>query len=57
MTRLKYTLKTDTLFKILFTKYQDLLKRFVAALLNINYESIEQFIVITRQSNLPKARK
>ena len=57
MTRLKYTMKTDTLFKILFTKYQDLLKRLVAALLNINYESIEQFIVITRQSNLPKARK
>jgi len=39
-------MKTDTLFKILFTKYQDLLKRLVAALLGINYESIEQFIVI-----------
>ena len=46
MTRLKYTMKTDTLFKILFTKYQDLLKRLVAALLGISYESIEQFIVI-----------
>jgi len=39
-------MKTDTLFKILFTKYQDLLKRLVAALLGINYESIEDFIVI-----------
>jgi len=39
-------MKTDTLFKILFTKYQDLLKRLVAALLGISYESIEQFIVI-----------
>jgi hypothetical protein len=43
MTRLKYTLKTDTLFKLLFTKYPDLLKRLVAALLGIQYESIEQF--------------
>ncbi|MCL2572795.1 MAG: Rpn family recombination-promoting nuclease/putative transposase [Defluviitaleaceae bacterium] len=46
MTKLKYTMKTDTLFKILFTKYQDLLKRLVAALLSISYESIEQFIII-----------
>ena len=46
MTRLKYTMKTDTLFKILFTKYQDLLKRLVAALLGIKYESIEQFTVV-----------
>jgi len=46
MTRLKYTLKTDTLFKMLFTKYQDLLKRLVAELLSIKYESIEQFIII-----------
>jgi len=43
MTKLKYTLKTDTLFKLLFTKYPDLLKRLVAALLGIEYESIEQF--------------
>jgi len=46
MTKLKYTMKTDTLFKILFTKHQDLLKKLVAALLGINYESIEQFIII-----------
>ena len=46
MTKLKYTMKTDTLFKLLFTKYQDLLKRFVAELLGIEYESIEQFIIV-----------
>jgi predicted transposase/invertase (TIGR01784 family) len=43
MAKLKYTLKTDTLFKMLFTKYPELLKRLVAALLGIEYESIEQF--------------
>jgi len=43
MTKLQYTFKTDTLFKILFTKYPDLLKRLVAALLGIAYESIGQF--------------
>jgi len=46
MTRLKYTLKTDTLFKMLFKKYQDLLKRLVAELLSIRYESIEQFNIV-----------
>jgi len=46
MTRLKYTLKTDTLFKILFTKYQELLKRLVAELLSVQYDSIEQFIIV-----------
>ena len=43
MTKLKYTFRTDTLFKILFVKYPDLLKRLVSELLNIEYESIEQF--------------
>ena len=46
MTRLKYTLKSDTLFKMLFTKNQELLKRLVAALLGINYEDITDFHVI-----------
>jgi len=46
MARLKYTLRTDTLFKILFTKYEDLLKRLVAELLGIKYDDIEQFIII-----------
>ena len=45
MTKLKYTFKNDTLFKMLFTQYQDLLKRLVAELLKIAYESIEEFVV------------
>jgi len=45
MTKLQFTFKTDTLFKLLFTKYPDLLKRLVAALLGISYESIEQFSI------------
>ena len=46
MTRLKYRVTTDTLFKLLFTKYPDLLKRLIAALLGIQYEDIEQFNII-----------
>jgi len=45
MTKLEYTFKTDTLFKMLFVKYPDLLKRLVAELLGIKYDSIEQFII------------
>ena len=43
MAKLLYTLKTDALFKIMFVKYPDLLKRLVSALLSIPYENIEQF--------------
>jgi hypothetical protein len=43
MTKLKYTFKNDILFKMLFVKYPDLLKRLVAELLGIPYESIGQF--------------
>jgi len=43
MTKLQYTFKTDTLFKMLFVKYPELLKWLVAALLGIEYGSIEQF--------------
>jgi len=43
MTRLEYTFKTDTLFKMLFVQHPHLLKNLVAALLNIPLESIEQF--------------
>ena len=46
MTRLRYTLKSDTLFKMLFAKNQKLLKRLVAALLSIKYEDITEFNVI-----------
>ncbi|MCL2399667.1 MAG: Rpn family recombination-promoting nuclease/putative transposase [Defluviitaleaceae bacterium] len=45
MAKLKYTFKTDSLFKILFVKYPDLLKRLVAELLSIKYESIEQLSI------------
>jgi len=45
MTKLKYTFTNDILFKILFTQYQDLLKRLVAELLSIPYESIGEFVV------------
>jgi len=43
MTKLEYKFKTDTLFKILFVKHPDLLKRLVSELLEIKYDSIEQF--------------
>ena len=45
MTKLEFTFKTDTLFKMLFVKYPDLLKQLVAVLLGIQYDSIEQFII------------
>ena len=45
MRKLRYTFKTDTLFKMLFVKHQDLLEKLVAALLGIPMESIEQFTV------------
>ena len=45
MRKLRYTFKTDTLFKMLFVKHQDLLEKLVAALLGIPMESIKQFTV------------
>ena len=45
MGKLKYTFKTDTLFKILFSKYPDLLKKLVSELLKIRIDSIEQFLI------------
>ena len=42
-TKLKYTFKSDVLFKMLFVKYPDLLKRLVAVLLAIPLESITDF--------------
>jgi len=45
MTKLKYTFKTDTLFKMLFVQYPELLKELVANLLGIPLESIEKFII------------
>jgi len=43
--KLRYTFKTDILFKMLFVKNPDLLKGLVAALLGIQLNDIEQFIV------------
>jgi predicted transposase/invertase (TIGR01784 family) len=46
MAKLEYTFKNDTLFKMLFTQYPDLLMRLVAELLEIPFESIGQFDII-----------
>lgn len=45
MAKLEYTLKNDMLFKLLFVKYPDLLKRLVAVLLDVRVESIREFTV------------
>ncbi|MDE6889733.1 MAG: Rpn family recombination-promoting nuclease/putative transposase [Eubacterium sp.] len=45
MKKLQYTFKTDTLFKMLFVKYPELLKELVANLLGIPLRSIEKFII------------
>ena len=45
MTKLKYTFKTDTLFKMLFVQYPELLKELVANLVGIPSGSIEQFTI------------
>ena len=51
MSKLQYTFKTDTLFKMLFVKHKDLLKKLVAALLGIKVENIRQFVV--RNEGMP----
>jgi predicted transposase/invertase (TIGR01784 family) len=43
VTKLEYTFKTDTLFKMLFVKHTDLLKQLVSGLLGIRLESIGEF--------------
>jgi predicted transposase/invertase (TIGR01784 family) len=45
MNKLQYTFKTDTLFKMLFVKYPELLKMLVAELLEIPIGSIETFTI------------
>jgi len=42
MTKLEYTFKTDTLFKMLFVQYPDLLKQLVSELLEIPLTNIEK---------------
>jgi predicted transposase/invertase (TIGR01784 family) len=43
--KLKYTFTNGTLFKMLFAKYPDLLKKLVAVLLEISLESIGEFLI------------
>ena len=45
MTELKYKFTYDTLFKLLFVKYPDLLERLVAAILGIKIDSITEFSI------------
>ena len=45
MRKLEYTFKTDTLFKMLFVQYPELLKKLVADLLGIPFQSIGQFVI------------
>ena len=45
MRKLEYTFKTDTLFKMPFVQYPELLKKLVADLLGIPLQSIGQFVI------------
>ena len=45
MKKLQYPFKTDTLFKMLFVKYPELLRELAAELLGIPLESIETFTI------------
>ncbi|MDR1532295.1 MAG: Rpn family recombination-promoting nuclease/putative transposase, partial [Clostridiales bacterium] len=56
MTKLEFKFTNDTLFKMVFVKHPDLLKRLVALLLGIAFESITEF-VITNPEMPPEALK
>ncbi|MCL2165262.1 MAG: Rpn family recombination-promoting nuclease/putative transposase [Oscillospiraceae bacterium] len=43
MAELKYKFTYDTLFKLMFVKYPDLLERLVAAILRISLDRISEF--------------
>jgi len=49
MTKLEYTFKTDTMFKMLFTQHPDLLENLVSALLAIPLECIQHFEIINTE--------
>ncbi|MDR1530952.1 MAG: Rpn family recombination-promoting nuclease/putative transposase [Clostridiales bacterium] len=49
MRKLKYTFKSDILFKMTFVKYKHLLKCLVAAVLKITFEEIEEFVIINSE--------
>ena len=54
MTKLEHTFKTDILFKSLFVKHPDLLKKLVSALLGIDHGSIGQFEI--KNPDIPPER-
>jgi len=56
MTKLKYTLTNDILFKMVFVQYPELLKRLVAELLGIAYDSIADF-EIANSAEVPGERR
>jgi hypothetical protein len=45
MAKLEYTFKNDTLFKMLFVKFPNLLKRLVSELIGIKIGDIEEFVI------------
>ena len=49
--KLQYTFKSDVLFKMLFIKNTNLLKRLLSTLLEIPYENIDNFII--RNTEIP----
>ncbi len=53
MAKLEYTFKNDLLFKMVFVKYPELLKRLTAELLGIELKSIGEF-EITNSEIVPE---
>ncbi len=51
MSKLKYTFMNDILFKMLFTRHPDLLKKLVAPILRVPLAGIEKFEI--RNSEMP----
>ncbi|MDR2771107.1 MAG: Rpn family recombination-promoting nuclease/putative transposase, partial [Clostridiales Family XIII bacterium] len=45
MAKLKYKFTYDTLFKMLFVRYPELLKRLVAAVIGMDADSIVEFVI------------
>jgi len=56
-TKLKYTFRSDVLFKMLFRKYQHLLKRLIAVLLEIPLESITEFYITNTEMPLLEVKR
>ena len=45
MTELKYKFTFDILFKLLFVKYPDLLKRLIAAMFSVTATALKEFTI------------